>query len=166
MSLFFLFIRWELNMRNKIDHRGFIGEREDAANSLLINSGDVTIVGNLYISGSTVTTASLVTQLNPTYIPNPGTNRNANTTALVLFNVGEAISVWAPTALRTIDVASAPTSMAFTVVKINTAAFGIEVSGSGWTGNATLYGSDQPSSGSWMVRLDKPNQIIITTPGV
>jgi len=153
-------------MRNTIDTRGFIEERDDTTDSLTINSGNITVIGNLTISGSSsVSSASLGTQLNPTWIPDPGANRDANTTALVLYNAGEGISVWSPTALRTIDVVSAPSSMAFTVVKINTAATGIQVSGSGWTGNGTLYNSDQANSGSWLVRLDKPNKIIITTPG-
>jgi hypothetical protein len=153
-------------MRNKIDYRGFIEERDDTTTSLTIDSGNITIIGSLVLSGSTsLTTASLNTQLNPTWIPDPGANRNANTTALALYNAGEAISIWAPTALRTIDPSDAPSSMAFTVIKINTAAFGVQVSGSGWTGNGTLYNSDQATSGSWLVRLDKPNKIIISTPG-
>jgi len=152
-------------IRNIIDNTGVYSVKDTTANSLTINSSTVTINGQFYVSGSTSGSVSLSTQLNPTWIPDPGANRNANTTALVLYSAGEAISIWAPTALRTIDVGNAPSSMAFTIVKTNTAAFGVQVSGSGWTGNGVLYNSDQANSGSWLVRLDKPNKIIISTPG-
>lgn len=152
-------------IRNIIDNTGMYSVKDSAADSLTINSSTVTINGQFFVSGSTSGSVSLSTQLNPCWIPDPGADRNADTTALVLYTAGEAISVWAPTALRTIDVATVPTSMAFTVLKINIAAFGVQVSGSGWTGNGLLFGSDQASSGSWLVRLDKPNKIIISTPG-
>lgn len=153
-------------IRNIIDNTGVYSIKDTSANSLTINSSAVTINGSFYVSGTVSSSVALSTRLNPTWIPDPGATRNANTTALTLFNAGEAISIWAPTALRTIDVGDAPTSMAFTVVKINTVASGVAVSGSGWTGNGTLYNSDTAASGSWLVRLDKPNKIIIYTPGV
>jgi hypothetical protein len=151
--------------RNIIDNTGMYSVK-DTANSLTINSSTVTINGQFFVSGSTSGSVSLATQLNPTWIPDPGANRNADTTALVLFTAGEAISAWAPTVTRTIDVANAPSSMGFTIVKVNTTTAGLQISGSGWSGNGLLFGSDQAVSGSWLVRLDLPNRIIISTPGV
>ncbi|MFA6049613.1 MAG: hypothetical protein WC761_00180 [Candidatus Paceibacterota bacterium] len=158
-------------MRNIIDSRGFIGEKDTTTTSLRINSGNVTIIGNFFISGSSTVTASIETQINPTYIPDPVANRNANTTALVLYNASEAISAWAPTAARTIDPSDAPSSMAFTVLKVNSASFGISISGStGWTTpggletNYLLFGSDTAAAGSWLVRVDLPNKIVLCTP--
>ena len=79
-------------MRNTIDTRGFVAETDTTGDSLTINSGIITINGSLIFSSS-FTTSSINTQLNPTWIPDPGANRNTNTSALVLFNAGEAISV-------------------------------------------------------------------------
>ena len=101
---------------------------------------------------------------NPLYVVDPPAVLNTNTTALALYNAKSPIVEVAPTALRTIDVTNAPSSMAFTVVKSNTVAAGIAVTGTGWSGGGTLFGSDLAVTGSWLVRLDKPNKKILYTP--
>jgi len=112
---------------------------------------------------------------NPTRIPNPGPAHNADTTALALALLKEPVQQWAPTATRKIDPRNAPFSMAFTVIKTNTAAFGIAIDvttggNQGWTTpgglntDYTLFGSANAAAGSWLVRIDLPNKTVIATP--
>jgi len=114
---------------------------------------------------------------NPTYIPDPPAAHNADYTALQISNALEPIVQFAPTATRKIDVRTAPNSMAFTVMKTSTGAFGITLDvtsggNQGWTTpgglntDYTLINSDLAQAGSWLVRIDKPNKIVIVTPVV
>jgi hypothetical protein len=112
---------------------------------------------------------------NPTFIPDPPAAHNANTTALAIYNALEPIVQFAPTATRNIDVRTITTSMAFTVMKTNTAAFGINIDvtsggNQGWTTPAglntdyVLFNSAAAAAGSWLVRLDLPNKTVLATP--
>jgi len=106
------------------------------------------------------------------YIPDPNPAINANFSASTLV---DPITEVAPTATRSFDPRDAATSMAFTIWKSNTAAFGITVDvttggNTGWTTdgglntNFTLPGSASASTGQWLIRIDLPNQRISVIP--
>ncbi len=106
------------------------------------------------------------------YIPNPAVALNADFTASALV---DPITQVAPTATRKFDPRTATTSMALTVLKTNTAAFGITIDvttggNAGWTTPAglntdyTLFGSADAAAGSWLIRIDLPNKIVLCTP--
>jgi len=112
---------------------------------------------------------------NATSIANPPAAHDADYSALAIFNANEPIVQFTPTATRKIDARVAPSSMAFTVMKTNTAAFGITIDvtsggSAGWTtpgglnSDYTLFGSANAAAGSWLVRIDVPNKIVLVTP--
>lgn len=124
---------------------------------------------------SNTSAAGVPFSANPTYIPDPGPAHNADATALALFTLQEPVQQWTPTATRKIDPRNAPSSMAFTVIKTNAAAFGITIDvttggNQGWTTPAglnadyTLVNSAAALPGSWLIRIDLPNKIVIVTP--
>lgn len=119
--------------------------------------------------------ATMVLVENSTYIADPTAARNANFTALQVWNTGDAIVEVAPTATRTFDPRSAPYSMAFTLWKSNTAAFGITIDvttggTTGWTTDAglntnfTVPNSASAAAGQWLIRIDKPNKRVSVIP--
>lgn len=106
------------------------------------------------------------------YIPDPAVAINADFSAADLV---DPITETAPTATRKFDPRDATTSMAFTILKTNTAAFGwvIDVTtggNQGWTTpdglntDYTLFGSADAAAGSWLIRIDLPNKIVLCTP--
>jgi hypothetical protein len=113
---------------------------------------------------------------NATYIADPtAAPYNADRTALQIFTAQESVVAFAPTATRKIDVRTITSSMAFTIIKTNAAAFGITIDvttggNQGWTTSAglntdlVLLNSAAAATGSWLVRLDLPNKTVITTP--
>lgn len=108
-----------------------------------------------------------------TYVRSPVAAIDADTDANAPEIVGHPIVQFAPTATRDINPRTAKTSMAFTVLKSNTAAFGIRINVGGdatWTtpGGAgvtyTLLNSAAAATGSWLVEIDLPNKIVLVTP--
>mgnify|MGYP000358187000 CR=1 FL=1 len=111
-------------------------------------------------------------RLDGLYIPDPAAAINANFSALTLV---DPITEVAPTATRLFDPRNATSSMAFTILKSNTAAFGIvvDVTTGGNTGwitpgglntDYTLLNSASAAAGSWLVRIDLPNKTVLVTP--
>lgn len=112
---------------------------------------------------------------NPLFIENPALPYNANRTFLQLYTAKEAVSLWAPTATRKLDPRTLTVSVACSIIKVNTAAFGLVIDvttggTAGWTTPAglntdyTLFNSDGAQSGSWLVVIDQPRKIVYATP--
>jgi len=108
-----------------------------------------------------------------TYLRSPLAAINADTDANAANVVGHPIVRFAPSATRDIDPRTALTSMAFTVVKTNAAAFGLRINvgaDATWTtpGGAgvtyTLLNSAAAAAGSWLVQIDLPNKVVTVTP--
>lgn len=126
----------------------------------------------MFINFSRAGTAG-ISDASPTYIPDPPAAQNADTDAAS--QVNNPIMQWAPTATRSFDPRTAPYSMGITFIKTNTAAFGIVIDvttggNTGWTtpaglnANYTLFNSAAAAAGSWLIRIDLPNKIVIVTP--
>lgn len=111
-------------------------------------------------------------RLSGVYIPDPVAAINADFDAL---DIVDPVTEVAPTATRNFDPRTAETSMAFTLWKSSTGAFGIVIDvttggNQGWTTdggldtNFTVPNSAAAAAGQWLIRIDLPNKRISCIP--